>query len=292
MTLRWAMRERLSCLGFFCGALSAALSLPGCVPGAGPSATQGVLTYHRGNRIYQVDLASGESREVAVGTSPYHSASGALVYEGVDGLVLDLGQGGEALADCWLCIGPTVSEDGRWVAWADETSGGFGTRVVDTSSGRVEFEIDDWDGGRPAWSADGYLLVGGSPTWGTEGIAVVDLESGDMALYSDAVADAEHLSLRPDASWVAAVSQGQIWVVPMGGGPGDAIQVTTGSAGVSYPFFSPDGEWLMVEYGTAGGDLLVVPAFPDEPVDLDAGEGTPVEDINGALWADGPFTWR
>lgn len=286
------MQSRLPCVGSLRGTLVAVLPLLGCAPGALPDAATGVLTYHRGNRIYQVDLSTGESLEVAVGTSPYQSESGALVYEGLDGLMLDSGAGAEKVADCWLCIGPTVSADGRWLAWNDETSGGFGVRVVSTASGRVEYEIDDWDGGRPAWSVDGYLLVGGSPSWGTAGIAVVDLDTGDMALYSDAITDAEHLTLRPDASWAAAVSQGQIWAVPMGGGAGDAIQVTTGSAGVSYPFFSPDGEWLMVEYGTAGGELLVVPALPDEPVDLDAGEGVPVKDASGALWADGPFTWR
>lgn len=269
-------------------------AVAGCgLADGGVDAPTGTLTYMAGLEIRDLDLATGGQERVATGYDPYRNRAGMLAWHEDDVVKVDRGDGPETVTSCWLCLYPALSPDGEWVAWNDEGDAGFGTLVAQVDSGRVVWEVTGYDSGRAAWSEDGYLVMAGSETWGTEGIAVLDVESGDLARVTDAIDDPYAPVVSPDGQWVAArsVRDDEVWLAPVGGD--EAVQLTRSSIGANWPFFSPDGTRLVVTYGTQSApELRVIPAFPDAPVDLDAGEGTVVAAEDGAIWADGPFTWR
>lgn len=255
----------------------------------------GTLVFMQGLNIYRLDLGTGVQTQIATGHEPYQNRAGQLVWRDGSAIMADLGRGHEELAACWLCRYPTLSPDGAWVVWNDQLSGtrGFGTIVADVATGEVVYEIQGYDSGRSAWSEDGYLVLAGASNDGPEGIVVVDVDTGDMALVTSAIDSPASPTVSPDGQWIAAHSavDDQVWLAPVGGT--SATPLTRSVIGSTLPFFSSDGRFLMLTHGTqAGPKLRVIEAHPSEPVDLDAGQGLAVVVGGSVLWVDGAFSWR
>jgi Tol biopolymer transport system component len=249
----------------------------------------------QGLKILRLDLASGKQVQVASGYEPYQNRAGQLVWRDSGVIMADLGNGPREVVSCWLCRFPTLSPDGAWVAWNDQLSNGsgFGTLVANVATGTTVYEIADYDRGRSAWSEDGYLVVAGGSTQGKEGIAALDLASGNLVLVTAAIREPSSPAISPDGKWVAAHSgvDDQVWLAPVGGK--DAKPLTKSVLGSTFPFFSPGGEFLLLTYGTQSApELRVIAADSKEPVDLDHEEGLSLQAGGTAVWADGPFTWR
>lgn len=142
-------------------------------------------------------------------------------------------------------LGATVSPDGRWIWYAQRTSGGDWTynaplpqyeiRAYDRDTGESYDRIGRWGGAfRPTLSPDGRHLVYGTRHDATTGLRIRDLETGEDRWLAHPVQHDDQesratldvlpgMSFTPDGRELVASYGGGIWRIPVDGGPAVAV---------------------------------------------------------------------
>ena len=174
---------------------------------------------------------------------------------------------------------PTLSPDGRLIAYASNESGAFEIRVRAMSGGAAERPVtaDRQQNVQPAWSPDGELIAYHSRRLG--GIWVVPALGGAPRKVSEFGSrpawspDGRHLAFQSDPCTdvspfaYSANIPSVIWVTDRDGSHGRALTATGRPIGAhGSPSWSPDGRRIAFVASAAGEPgLWTVPAGGGEP---------------------------
>ena len=155
---------------------------------------------------------------------------------------------------------PSLSPDGKAVAYCSDHSGGFEIYIKPFTPGAKEFQLtnDGQQNFQPAWSPDGQLVAYHSKARG--GIWVIPSSGGGPKQLTDF---GTHPAWSPDGKQIAfqsyplndlgaggriAMPPSTLWTVPsQGGEPKQLTQVGNPAGGHGAPSFSPDGKRLAFE---------------------------------------------
>ena len=177
---------------------------------------------------------------------------------------------------------PAYSPDGR-VAFMQMVAGRpVSTWLAHEDGSHEEALLGDLAAGDPQWSRDGRLLaIIGGPESETAVFSWVDLATRRTTPVPLRVGDIRSARLSPDGRRIAfhVIDPGgavNVWTAPLDGGP--RRRVTQDAEAVSYPAWSPDGQWLAVEIKR--GDQTSVGVVPSgggavEPLTFDRGQSWP-----------------
>jgi len=210
---------------------------------------------------------------------------------------IDLGPGGGAreparLTDdaAGMTIMPNYSPDGRHLTYLQGGSGGAGLApwVMNADgSGRSPLVTDgDQSGlpwGWPSWAPDGTRVLVQRDTSGGRTMWWVDLATRQLT-PTNLAKNMQSPRLSPDGREVAywmieANGSANIWTQALDGG--SPRRVTADPEAISYPWWSPDGQWLAV--GIKRGK--------DTHVGVVSKNGGPVEQITNAAGLSAPQSW-
>lgn len=153
-------------------------------------------------------------------------------------------------ADAGLTTDPTVSSDGKLLAYASDRSSEYlkiwlqrpvpGGEVIQLTDGQ-------YDDHQCVFSPDGTKLAFRSERDGG-GIYVVHTLGGARPLL--VAQSGKNPQFSPDGKWIAywtggtAIRGGKVWTVPSTGGPPQLVSAGLASAGT--PVWSPDGNYLLM----------------------------------------------
>jgi Tol biopolymer transport system component/DNA-binding winged helix-turn-helix (wHTH) protein len=171
---------------------------------------------------------------------------------------IDLGTGGEVreparLTDdaAGLTIMPHYSPDGRRLTYLQGGSGGAGLTpwVMNADgSGRSPLLTDGGQSGWPSWAPDGTRVLVQRDIAGTRRLWWVDLATRQPTA-TPLAENMESPRLSPNgrevAYWMLEPNgSANIWTQAVDGGK--ARRVTADAEAITYPWWSPDGQWLAV----------------------------------------------
>jgi len=210
---------------------------------------------------------------------------------------IDLERGGEAREPARLTDDaagttnmPNYSPDGRRLTYLQGGSGGAGLApwVMNADgSGRSLLVADDDQSretaGWPSWAPDGTRVLVQRHTSGARTLWWVDLATRHL-IPTDLAKNMESPRLSPDGREVAywmieANGSTNIWTQALEGG--NPRRVTADAESMSYPWWSPDGQWLAV--GIKRGKVMHVGVVSKN--------GGPVEQITNATGLSRPQSW-
>ncbi len=161
-----------------------------------------------------------------------------------------------------------ISRDGASVV---ANSPGKNIRVMDSRGTRTLITFDGYNGGFPAWSADGRQIYFTSNANGPYDIFVKAANGSDdqqlVVRFEKGQPGAAFLSTSPDGKYLAYVSSDSaakrgIYTVPLTG-ERKPHPFLHSSANESAPAFSPDGKWLAFESTQSGRSEVYVTPFPN-----------------------------
>jgi len=150
---------------------------------------------------------------------------------------------------------PDVSPDGRRVAFSYQgdvftapVAGGLATRLT----------LHEAYDGSPRFSPDGERIAFQSDRWGNEDLFVMGADGRGVRRLTHHSADDELGGWTPEGdllfetrrTWTQVERESEIWRMPGGGGTPDRLLDAVGFA----PRTSPDGRFIVFEYGTNGRD--------------------------------------
>jgi hypothetical protein len=165
-------------------------------------------------------------------------------------------------------ISPSMSPDGRWLAWHQGDAGNVDIWLFDLERGfPSRFTLDASIDIYPVWSPDGNQLVFSSfrngiydlyrkPAAGA-GSAELLLSSAQTKLALDWSADGRYILYRN----VDPKTGPDLWALPMNGDPKPFLVVAT-AANEWLGQFSADGTWIAYESDESGRREIYVQPFP------------------------------
>ncbi|MDX2149472.1 MAG: protein kinase [Bryobacteraceae bacterium] len=184
-------------------------------------------------------------------------------------------------ADTGLTIAPSLSADGRLVAYASDRAGGSLDIWVQQIGGRAPIRVtsDPADETDPHLSPDGTRIVFRSQKNGGS-IWIVPALGGEPMLL---VQGGRNPRFSPDGKYVAywtgrdgsrlASGRAHAWVIPAGGGQPEPLGGALSAAG--YPLWSPAGDAALV-LGRRSADLTAEPVPDWYLVPFPKGDPTPL----------------
>ncbi len=187
---------------------------------------------------------------------------------------------------------PAISADGARVAVANWFKAGslfdreVGEQVIVTDrTGRQLAAFRGYTD--PAFLPDGGLVVSGASVneaRRNEGLFIIDRDLGAVRRLAPGLATASMPAVSADGQRIAFVQRGEVWAVPVAGGP--AVQILTGGDAM-FPVWSPDGQHLAAAVRTAERptrSVIVVNIKADTSFYLTGGDGRPVNSNNRIIW--------
>ena len=288
--------------------LACCLGLFACKGGPSPGAPggpSGVISFAESGKIFELDLATSRVTAVRPGRDPFRSSAREDVWitedkklcgkEPDDRCVMVAGTDGKpvvAVAACKGCEQPSLSPDRSLFAYA-----GYCREKVCGSASHASF-IRDRHGkivhvfpsyGTPAWAADGRLLLSGDSLQGKVGIFVAPDHLREARIDTN-LADPKELAVSPDGKVIAFKQSGldnQIWAIGFDGQMPKKL-TELGDHTASWPAFSPDGKWLVIqdkEKSWQDGTLAILPAS--------GGPASPLlDEKKQPIKAGGRMQWR
>jgi hypothetical protein len=139
----------------------------------------------------------------------------------------------------------------------------------------------------PAFLPDGGLVVSGASVNDArrnEGLFVIDRDLRAVRRLAPGLETASMPAVSADGQRIAFVQRGEVWAVPVAGGP--AVQILNGGDAI-FPVWSPDGQHLAAAVRTAAGptrSIIVVHIKADTSFYLTGGDGRPVKSNNRIIW--------
>ena len=264
-------------------------------------------------RIEAIRLADGERRILAPGIKPYVTPDGHLIFGSLEGNILaaPLGADGMELSGAPVPVVEgvvvttnaypefSVSQTGTLAYWSGEARTGA-REFVWVSRSSIATEVD------PGWSFDRGNVNSGwslSPddtrlalralTEAGHDIWIKELDNGPLSRLTFGESEERMPRWTPDGLNVTFLSnRGEnldVWS-KAADGTGEAELVLDHDVFLSQGFWGPDGEWLILRTGGAGGvaggrDILAVrPGVDSVPLPLLASE---VDEVGPALSPDG-----
>jgi Tol biopolymer transport system component/DNA-binding winged helix-turn-helix (wHTH) protein len=206
---------------------------------------------------------------------------------------IDLGPGGEASEPARLTDDaagtttmPNYSRDGRRLTFLQGGSGGQGLTpwVMNADgSGRSPLVTDGAQWGWPSWAPDGTRVLAQRVTSDARTFFWVDLATRQLT-PTNLVKNAQSPRLSPDgreiAYWtIEANGSANIWTQALDGA--SPRRVTADTEAISYPWWSPDGQWLSA--GIKRGKVTHVGVVSKN--------GGAVEQITNATGLSAPESW-
>jgi len=169
---------------------------------------------------------------------------------------------------------PTISPDGRRIAFASTRSGAWGIYLMkaDGTGATLLIQRSSFDGS-PAWSPDGSRIAFRSENPGQFGaygrIFVINVDGTDVHQVSPEGSPSIYTyddgpTWSPDGSRIAFSKTGKLYVV---NADGTGFTPLTNPEGAEYPSWSPDGTRLAYKSG-GSGDIWVRNADGSNPVQL------------------------
>ena len=264
-------------------------------------------------RIEAVRLADGVRRILAPGIKPYVTPNGHLIFGSLDGNILaaPLAVDGMALFGApvpvaeGVVVSPnaypefSVSQTGTMAYWSGEAATGEREFVWVSRSGIATPVDPGWafDRGNinSGWSLspDDTRLALRAQTEAGHDIWIKELDDGPLSRLTFGEAEERMPRWTPDGVNVTFLSnRGEnldVWS-KAADGTGEAELVLDHDVFLSQGFWSPDGEWLILRTGGAGGvaggrDILAIrPEVDTVPLPLLASE---VDEVGPALSPDG-----
>ncbi len=268
--------------------------------GGGKGGLSGTLTFHgsgdSANRtVYKLDFGSGAITSLLTCGEPEALPDGRILCSDVDLAILS-GDGSTKQIIVKQTGGlvfqnPTMSPDGRFVAYDDDVGTTPSVFVVETATGKLVKQfgnVRDALFSHPAWAPDGSLYFQGSKFNFNKspGIYHVDAAFGGMTRVDKGLNVPEVPVVSPNGTRIAFLLNSRVWTMNADGS--GAAQLTSPDRDETYPTWSPDGKWVMVSTGNC--DLAA----------LDTGGGAfikvsdQVPKIGNAFGtcANGRMTWR
>lgn len=165
---------------------------------------------------------------------------------------------------------PSVSPDGRRIAYMSDTSGNLDIWVMNANGSEAhqlttESSIEIY----PSWSPDGQHIAFNSNRDGSFQLWMTDADGSNARQITHGFQNIG-ASWSPDSKWITyhSLREGKttVWKVPIEGG--QPVQVTTSRS--ILPWWSPDGKsilcWIIPETPGALPQLTVIPADGGEPL--------------------------
>jgi serine/threonine protein kinase len=157
-------------------------------------------------------------------------------------------------SDPGLTMDPSLSPDGKLVAYASDRAGNLDIWVQQVEGGTpIRLTSDAAEESEPSFSPDGNWIVFRSDRDGG-GIYIMPTLGGDVRLVA---AGGRHARFSPDGGRIAfvrgtiggrrGVSGGELFVIPSSGGAPQ--QLVGGETGAAYPTWSPDGTLILFATG-------------------------------------------
>jgi hypothetical protein len=148
---------------------------------------------------------------------------------------------------------PQLSPDGRFIAYEGSTSI-ENVFVIDAQSGALVATIGDNNSeryGRPQWLPTGELTVEGRAA--KKGIYRVSNDFG-VGPRIDRMQTPHHHAVSPDGSMVAAVQNGEIWLMNIDGS--NAKMIWNATTPGDWPTWSKDSKYIAVDHDC---DIKLIP---------------------------------
>ncbi|HET7252026.1 MAG TPA: protein kinase [Gemmatimonadales bacterium] len=204
-------------------------------------------------------LANTSSDGLLVAYAEPPSPLGQLIWRRRDGAEETIGEPQTGLS------GPSLSPDGRRVAYATEQDGNSDIWVQDLARGtRTRITSSPIDEVQPSWSPDGSRLF----YTATQGVGHIDIVAigSDGGGTPDTLAHGYQPVVSPDGRNLAYMvdnkGNGDLWVLPLNGG-GAAKPILATPAAETSPSFSPDGRWLAYVSDESGSEQVYIRRFPE-----------------------------
>lgn len=164
---------------------------------------------------------------------------------------------------------PIVTADGKWIYFRAEVNGVYNLYRLPTNAGpEIQAEqVTTFSGGglmdavnysaannTITFEYDFYLywlnldVEGATPEPFT--IHIVEDERGDDTQTATVTSGASNADVSPDGNWIAFELNGDIWIMPSGGG--EAQRVIGGPGAQEWPRFSPNGRYIAYQMATEG----------------------------------------
>ena len=214
--------------------------------------------------------ASSDGLLVALVGAP--SPMGQLVWLRRDGSVERIGEPQQGIT------GPSLSPDGKRVAYAAEHDGNSDVWVQDLERGtKTRLTSSPLQEEHPSWSPDGARLFYASE--GDVGHASIVAIASDGSGSPDTVAHGYQPVVSPDGRTLAFIEdrkgRGDLWVLTLGAG-GVAKPFLATAADENGPAFSPDGRWMAYSSDETGRSEVYLRRFPegDAPAQVSVGGGS------------------
>lgn len=214
---------------------------------------RGVLTFKRewgsGDRIVELNLASGTLQSRFEGTDPSRSARGETVFVNNTGALVIAGADGRATATVPVPEGsdspdsPVLSPDGSKIAFHVQPIYYDSRVLVATRAGKIVAEFKDMM--EPDWTSDGRLVVAHSTsTEGAQpGIFLSDAALKQLKRIDPNLDSASQPAVSSNGKRIAFVQHGHIWLMNLDGS--GLKQLSFSDNGEKRPTWSPDDKWLV-----------------------------------------------
>ena len=181
---------------------------------------------------------------------------------------------------------PNYSPDGRRLTFLQGGSGGAGLAPWVMNADGTERSLLVTDGGQsgwPSWAPDGTRVLVQRDISGTRSLWWVDLATRRLT-PTDLARNVESPRLSPNgreiAYWtIESNGSGNIWTQALDGG--SRHRVTADAEAISYPWWSPDGQWLAV----------TMKRGKFTQVGVVSKDGGAVEQITNAAGLSAPESW-